>query len=64
LGTLQFGFGSLASFVVSVTTTTSSMPMTIAMCVCASCALISLLVGRSFIKFSHSSSTATTSSLH
>jgi len=50
MGVLQLGFGALASFVVSFTTTSSSMPMTITMCICAVCALMCLLAGRPYIK--------------
>lgn len=46
LGVLQLGFGALASFIVSFTTTDSSLPMTITMFVCSSMALVSLLAGR------------------
>jgi DHA1 family bicyclomycin/chloramphenicol resistance-like MFS transporter len=50
MGALQLGFGALASFIVSFMTSSSSMPMTITMCICASSALICLVVGRPFIK--------------
>jgi DHA1 family bicyclomycin/chloramphenicol resistance-like MFS transporter len=63
LGVIQLGFGALASFIVSFTTTDSSLPMTITMLVCSSMALIGLLAGRPYIKLRHSSS-ATPSSLH
>ncbi len=63
LGFLQLSFGALASFVVSYTTTDSAMPMMVTMCVCASCALIALLVGRPYVKLKYSSS-ASPSSLH
>ncbi len=53
LGTLQFGFGAAASFVVSIYTTTSSLPMTVTMAVCSSCALAALLIGKSFVKTSY-----------
>jgi DHA1 family bicyclomycin/chloramphenicol resistance-like MFS transporter len=64
MGALQLGFGALASFVVSVATTDSSLPMTVTMCICASCALICLLVGRPHVKLKYSSSTTNLSSLH
>ncbi|MEJ0033644.1 MAG: multidrug effflux MFS transporter [Bacteroidota bacterium] len=64
MGALQLGFGAVASFVVSVATTDSAMPMTVTMCICASCALVCLVIGRPYIKINHSSSTATPSSLH
>jgi DHA1 family bicyclomycin/chloramphenicol resistance-like MFS transporter len=64
LGALQLGFGAVASFVVSVATTESALPMTITMCICASCALICLLVGRPYVKLRYSSSPASPSSLH
>jgi DHA1 family bicyclomycin/chloramphenicol resistance-like MFS transporter len=63
MGALQLGFGALASFVVSVATKDSSMPMTVTMCICAACALLCLLVGRPYVKLKYSSS-ATPSSLH
>jgi MFS transporter, DHA1 family, multidrug resistance protein len=50
LGMMQFGFGALASFVVSISITNSSLPMTVTMMICSSLALISLFVGRSFVK--------------
>lgn len=50
LGALQLGFGAFASFVVSYATTDSIMPMVITMCICAICAMASLLIGRPFIK--------------
>lgn len=58
LGALQLGFGALASFVVSIMTSDSSLPMTFTMCICASCALAALLIGRPYIRVSHSSSTS------
>ncbi|MEI9921643.1 MAG: multidrug effflux MFS transporter [Bacteroidota bacterium] len=64
LGALQLGFGALASFVVSVATTESSMPMTITMCICASCSLVCLLVGRPYIKTGLPASSTNLSSLH
>lgn len=63
LGVLQLGFGALASFIVSFTTSDSSLPMTITMFVCSSMALISLVAGRPYIRLKDSSS-ATTSSPH
>lgn len=63
LGALQLGFGALASFVVSYTTTDSIIPMVTTMFICAACAQLSLLIGRRFIKVTHSSS-ATEPSLH
>jgi DHA1 family bicyclomycin/chloramphenicol resistance-like MFS transporter len=63
LGVLQLGFGAVASFIASLLSTDSSLPMAVTMFVCSSLALISLLAGRPYIKLTHSSS-ATTSSLH
>ncbi|HMJ68372.1 MAG TPA: Bcr/CflA family multidrug efflux MFS transporter [Cyclobacteriaceae bacterium] len=63
LGTLQFGFGALASFVVSFLTADSSLPIVLTMLICSSIALTSLLIGKPYVKVTHSSS-ATTSSLH
>lgn len=63
LGALQLGFGALASFIVSYATTDSILPMMITLCVCASCAMLSLLIGRPFIKLKYSSS-ASSPSLH
>jgi DHA1 family bicyclomycin/chloramphenicol resistance-like MFS transporter len=50
LGVLQMSFGALASFIVSLATTNSSLPMTVTMVVCSAMALISLLVGKPFIR--------------
>jgi DHA1 family bicyclomycin/chloramphenicol resistance-like MFS transporter len=63
MGVLQLGFGALASFIVSVYTIDSAMPMTVAMVICATCALVCLLVGRPYIQLKYSSS-AGSSSLH
>jgi len=64
LGVFQFGFGAGASFIVSVVTTDSSMPMTVAMCICATCALVCLLIGKPYVKLKYFSSPASPSSLH
>lgn len=50
LGVIQLGFGALASFITSYTTTNSSLPMTITMFICSTLALISLVAGRPYIK--------------
>lgn len=50
LGALQLGFGALASFVVSYLTTDSIVPMVVTMCICATCAMLSLMIGRPFVK--------------
>lgn len=50
MGALQLGFGALASFIVSIASSTSSMPMAIAMLVCSVLACTVLLVGRTFVK--------------
>jgi DHA1 family bicyclomycin/chloramphenicol resistance-like MFS transporter len=63
MGALQLSFGALASFLVSIMTTTSSMPMTVIMCISASSALVCLLIGRPFIKVIHAGE-ASPSSLH
>lgn len=56
LGVLQLGFGAIASITVGLTTTTSSAPMTIAMLACSLLAMAGLVVGKRFMKVSHSSS--------
>ncbi len=50
MGALQLGFGALASFAVSVATSTTSMPMTLTMLICAIVAYGILIVGRTFVK--------------